>query len=183
VLPKNYDAGSSLSQKILAGVDKLADNVASTLGPRGRNVIIKQAGKRPVITKDGVTVAEFVDLEDPFENAGVQVIKQAARQTNAVAGDGTTTATVLARAILHGAHRHIVAGASPIEVKRQIDNTVEQYVQNLKEMARPIQSEEDIAHIATIAANNDDTIGKLVAKAIDCVGKDGSISVEESPSL
>ena len=182
-MPKNYDAGSSLSQKILAGVDKLADNVASTLGPRGRNVIIKQAGKRPIITKDGVTVAEFVDLEDPFENAGVQVIKQAARQTNVVAGDGTTTATVLARAILHGAHRHIVAGASPIEVKRQIDNTVEQYVQNLKEMARPIQSEEDIAHIATIAANNDDTIGKLVAKAIDCVGKDGSISVEEARSL
>ena len=182
-MPKSYDAGSSLSQKILAGVDILADNVASTLGPRGRNVIIQQAGKRPIITKDGVTVAEFVDLEDPFENAGVQIIKQAARQTNAVAGDGTTTATVLARAILHDAHRHIVAGASPIDVKRGIDAGVEIIVKNLKEMATPIQSEEDIAHIATIAANNDETIGKLVAKAIDCVGKDGSISVEEARSL
>ena len=182
-MPKSYDAGSSLSQKILAGVDILADNVASTLGPRGRNVIIQQAGKRPIITKDGVTVAEFVDLEDPFENAGVQIIKQAARQTNAIAGDGTTTATVLARAILHDAHRHIVAGASPIDVKRGIDAGVEIMVKNLKEMATPIQSEEDIAHIATIAANNDETIGKLVAKAIDCVGKDGSISIEEARSL
>ena len=182
-MSKSYDAGSSLSQKIIAGVDKLADNVASTLGPRGRNVIIKQAGKRPIITKDGVTVAEFVDLDDPFEDVGAQIIKQASRQTNTVAGDGTTTATVLARAILHGAQRHIVAGASPIDVKREIDATVEDYVKNLKEMARPIQSEEDIAHIATISANNDETIGKLVAKAVDCVGKDGSISVEEARSL
>ena len=182
-MSKSYDAGSSLSQKIIAGVDKLADNVASTLGPRGRNVIIKQAGKRPIITKDGVTVAEFVDLDDPFEDVGAQIIKQASRQTNSVAGDGTTTATVLARAILHGAQRHIVAGASPIEVKRQIDSTVEEYVRSLKDMAQPIQSEEDIAHIATISANNDETIGKLVAKAVDCVGKDGSISVEEARSL
>ena len=182
-MPKSYDAGSSLSQKILAGVDILADNVASTLGPRGRNVIIQQAGKRPIITKDGVTVAEFVDLEDPFENAGVQIIKQAARQTNVIAGDGTTTATVLARAILHDAHRHIVAGASPIDVKRGIDAGVEIMVKNLKEMAKPIQCEEDIAHIATISANNDEMIGKLVAKAIDCVGKDGSVSVEEARSL
>ena len=182
-MPKNYDAGSSLSQKILTGVDTLADNVASTLGPRGRNVIIQQEGKRPIITKDGVTVAEFVDLDDPFENVGVQIIKQASRQTNTVAGDGTTTATVLARAILHGARKHIVAGASPIDVKREIDSTVEEYVQNLKDMSRPIQSEEDIAHIATISANNDEVIGKLVAKAIDCVGKDGSISVEEARSL
>ena len=182
-MPKNYDAGSSLSQKILTGVDTLADNVASTLGPRGRNVIIQQEGKRPIITKDGVTVAELVALDDPFENVGVQIIKQASRQTNTVAGDGTTTATVLARAILHGARKHIVAGASPIDVKREIDSTIEEYVRNLKDMARPIQSEEDIAHIATISANNDETIGKLVAKAIDCVGKDGSISVEEARSL
>jgi len=182
-LSKNYDAGSSLSQKILAGVDTLADNVASTLGPRGRNVIIQQEGKRPIITKDGVTVAEFVDLDDPFENVGVQIIKQASRQTNAVAGDGTTTATVLARAILHGAQKHIVAGASPIDVKRDIDAGVEVIVKGLRTMSRPIQSEEDIAHIATISANNDPTIGKLVAKAVDSVGKDGSISVEEARSL
>ena len=115
-MSKSYDSGSSLCEKIIEGVDILADNVASTLGPRGRNVIIQQAGKRPIITKDGVTVAEFIDLDDPFMNVGAQIIKQAARQTNAVAGDGTTTATVLARAILKGAQRYIAAGASPIEV-------------------------------------------------------------------
>lgn len=182
-MPKSYDAGTSLTEKILAGVDVLADNVASTLGPRGRNVIIQQAGKRPIITKDGVTVAEFVDLDDPFENVGAQIIKQASRQTNAVAGDGTTTATVLARAILHNARRHIVAGASPVEVKRGIDAGVKNVVENLREQAKPIQSEQDIAHIASISANNDEVIGKLVAKAVDCVGKDGSISVEEARSL
>jgi chaperonin GroEL len=182
-LTKRYDAGSSLQAKVLAGVDKLADNVASTLGPRGRNVIIQQKGKRPIITKDGVTVAEFVDFEDPFENAAAQIIKQASRQTNSVAGDGTTTATVLSRAILQGAVRHIVAGASPIDVKRDIDAGVGVLVENLRSMSRPIQSEEDIAHIATISANNDPTIGKLVAKAVDSVGKDGSISVEEARSL
>lgn len=182
-MPKSYDAGSSLSEKILAGVTTLADNVASTLGPRGRNVIIQQVDKRPIITKDGVTVAEFVDLDDPFENAGAQIIKQAARQTNSVAGDGTTTATVLARSILCNARGHIVSGASPIDVKRGIDEGVEQIVRSLKDMAVPIQSEEDIAHIATISANNDETIGKLVAKAIDCIGKDGSVSVEEARSI
>ena len=182
-MSKSYDSGSSLSGKIIEGVNILASNVASTLGPRGRNVILQQAGKRPVITKDGVTVAEFVDLGDPFMNVGAQIIKQASRQTNAIAGDGTTTATVLARAILMGAQKYIVAGSSPIEVKRGIDKATEQLVKNLKALARPIQSEEDIAHIATISANNDETIGKLVAKAIDCVGKDGAISVEEARSL
>tara|TARA_R110002020_G_scaffold109500_1_gene253382 strand:- start:3534 stop:5087 length:1554 start_codon:yes stop_codon:yes gene_type:complete len=182
-MSKSYDSGSSLSGKIIEGVDILADNVASTLGPRGRNVIIQQADKRPIITKDGVTVAEFVDLEDPFMNVGAQIIKQAARRTNSVAGDGTTTATVLARAIMKGAQRHIAAGASPIEVKRSIDAAAALVVENLKDASRPIQSEEDIAHIATISANNDEVIGKLVAKAVDCVGKDGSISVEEARSI
>lgn len=182
-MPKSYDSSTSLSEKVLAGVDILADNVASTLGPRGRNVIIQQAGKRPIITKDGVTVAEFVDLEDPFQNVAAQIIKQAARQTNAITGDGTTTATVLARAILRGAQRHIAAGASPIDMKHAIDEATGIIVSNLRAAATPIQSEADIAHIATISANNDETIGKLVAKAIDCVGKDGSISVEEARSL
>lgn len=182
-MTKKYDAGSSLQAKVLAGVDKLADNVASTLGPRGRNVIIQKKGKRPIITKDGVQVAEFIDFDDPFENAAAQIIKQASRQTNSVAGDGTTTATVLARAILREAYRHIIAGASPIEVKRGIDDGIEILIHNLKELARPIHSEEDIAHIASISANNDETIGKLVAKAIDVVGKDGSISIEEARSI
>ena len=181
-MSKRYDSGSSLSGKIIEGVNILADNVASTLGPRGRNVILQKAGKNPIITKDGVTVAEFVDLEDPFMNVGAQIIKQASRQTNSAAGDGTTTAPVLARAILREANRHIVSGAAPIEVKRRIDTATQKLVDNLKELARPIQSEEDIAHIATISANNDESIGKLVAKAIDCVGKDGAISVEEARS-
>jgi len=179
---KSYDSGSSLNRKIIEGVNILADNVASTLGPRGRNVILQKAGKNPIITKDGVTVAEFVDLEDPFMNVGAQVIKQASRQTNSLAGDGTTTATVLARAILREANRHIVAGAPPIEVKRSIDAATQKIVNNLAKLARPIQSEEDVSHIATISANNDEAIGKLVAKAIDCVGKDGAISVEEARS-
>ena len=182
-MSKRYDSGSSLSGKIIEGVNILADNVASTLGPRGRNVILQKADGSPIITKDGVTVAEFVDLEDPFMNVGAQIIKQASRQTNSVAGDGTTTATVLARAILRESSRYIVAGAPPIEVKRSIETATQKIVDNLKELARPIQSEEDVAHIATISANNDETIGKLVAKAIDCMGKDGAISVEEARSL
>ena len=113
-MTKHYDSGSSMNQKILSGVNILADNVASTLGPRGRNVILQEKGKRPIITKDGVTVAEFVDLEDPFENAGVQIIKQAAAQTNLDAGDGTTTSTVLSRAILNEAQKYISSGIPPI---------------------------------------------------------------------
>jgi len=182
-LTKRYDSDSSLREKILEGVDILADNVASTLGPRGRNVILQSAGKKPIITKDGVTVAEFVELDDPFMNAGVQILKQASRETNATAGDGTTTATVLARAILRSASRYIIGGASPIEVKRGIDKAVEAMIQGLDKQARPIQDIEDIEHIATISANNDEVIGKLIARAVDSVGKDGSISVAEARSL
>jgi len=182
-LAKRYDSDSSLREKILEGVDVLADNVASTLGPRGRNVILQEAGKRPIITKDGVTVAEFVELEDPFQNAAVQIIKQAARETNSIAGDGTTTATVLARAILKAANRHVIGGASPIEVRRGLDTATEIIIENLERSSRPIQSEEDIAHIAAISANNDETIGSLIAKAVSCVGKDGAITVEEARSV
>ena len=182
-MTKRYDSNSSLREKILEGVDILADNVASTLGPRGRNVILQSAGKKPIITKDGVTVAEFVELEDPFMNAGVQILKQASRETNTAAGDGTTTATVLARAILRSASRQVVGGASPIELKRGIDKATEVLVDNLEKQARTIQSIDDITHIATISANNEESIGKLVAKAVDCVGKDGAITVEEARSL
>jgi chaperonin GroEL len=180
---KYYDSGMALRQKILAGIDVLADNVASTLGPRGRNVILQGSEGAPVITKDGVTVAKFVDLEDPFENAGVQIIKQAAAQTNAMAGDGTTTATVLARAIYKNAQSHIQVGCSPVVLKRQIDEAVEQVVKDLEDLSRPIESEDDILHIATISANNDEKIGKLVALAITSAGKDGSITVEEARSI
>jgi len=181
---RKYESNLKLQQKILKGVNVLADNVASTLGPRGRNVILHHKEKgTPVITKDGVTVAKFIELEDPFENVGAQIIKQAAAKTNSEAGDGTTTSTVLARAILDKAQRYLIAGAPPIELKRGIDKAVEAIVENLKEASTPITSEEDIVHIATISANGDSTIGKLIATAVDLAGKDGAITIEEARSL
>jgi len=181
-MPRKYESGTSLQQKILKGVNVLADNVASTLGPRGRNVILHHPEQNPVITKDGVAVARFIELEDPFENVGIQIIKQAASQTSIEAGDGTTTSTVLARAILTQAQRYLMAGAAPIELKKGIDKAVKVIVQNLKEIAQPIASMEDVTHIATISANNDSTIGKLIAKAVELAGKDGAISIEEARS-
>tara|TARA_Y100000310_G_scaffold72449_1_gene68501 strand:- start:770 stop:2341 length:1572 start_codon:yes stop_codon:yes gene_type:complete len=182
-MSKKYDSKASLHKKLLDGVNILADNVASTLGPRGRNVILHRKGKSPIITKDGVTVAKFVELKDPFENAAVQIIKQASAQTNNDAGDGTTTATVLAREILVQSQKYLAAGVSPIELKRGMDKTVAAIVDNLKDISNPISSEDDIAHIATISANGDETIGALVATAIDKVGKDGAISIEEARSV
>ena len=182
-MSRKYESGTDLQQKILKGATTLADNVASTLGPRGRNVILYQPGQPPVITKDGVTVAQFVHLEDPFENAGAQIIKQAASQTNSEAGDGTTTSTVLARAILTQAQRYLMAGSAPIELKRGMDKAVEVIVENLKEMSQPIMSADDIAHIARISANNDKLVGDLIAKAVDLAGKDGAITIEEARSL
>jgi len=180
---REYDDNQSLQQKIINGANKLADNVASTLGPRGRNVLLQEAGAAPFITKDGVTVAHFVSLDDPFENAGAQIIRQAAVETNNSAGDGTTTSTVLARAILRESQRFIASGVSPIELQRGIDLTVREIVKNLKEMASPVTSIEDIEHIATISANNDPAIGKLICMAYDRVGQDGSITIEESRSI
>ena len=182
-MTKHYNSRASLRQKILSGVNVLADNVASTLGPRGRNVILQEKGKMPIITKDGVTVAKFVDLDDPVENAAAQIVKQASAKTNVDAGDGTTTSTVLTRAIFEAAQQYIQQGKSPTELKRGIDKAVEVVVQELKERARPIATAEDIAHIATISANNDKSIGDLIALAVDKVGKDGSITIEEANSV
>jgi len=182
-MSKEYSSGSSLHEKVLDGVNILADNVASTLGPRGRNVILHKKGAPPIITKDGVTIAQFIDLEDPIENVGAQILKQASAQTNADAGDGTTTATVLAREILVRAQRYLAAGHSPVELKRGIDKTVTAIVANLKKASVSIMSEDDIAHIATISANGDKSIGKLIATAVDKVGKDGSITIEEARSV
>jgi len=182
-MSREYDNKQSLQNKIMKGANVLADNVASTLGPRGRNVLLQEKNKTPFITKDGVTVAAFVALEDPFENAAVQIIRQAAVETNNTAGDGTTTATILARAILRESQRYITSGVCPIELQRGIDATVKEITGNLKEMAKPITSAEDIAHIATISANNDASIGNLIALAVDRVGQDGSITIEESRSL
>ena len=182
-MSKQYCDGRSLSEALLKGANVLADNVSSTLGPRGRNVILQEKGKTPIITKDGVTVANFVELSDPFENLGAQVIKQASQQTAALAGDGTTTSVVLSRAILREAQRYLTSGVSPIELKRGIDKAVEAIVERLQEIAKPISSEEDIEHVASISANNDRTIGKLIATAVDKVGKDGSITIEEARSV
>ena len=182
-MSKQYSSQTELHKKILEGVDILADNVASTLGPRGRNVILQEKGGRPITTKDGVTVAKFVELDEPMQNVGAQILKQASEQTNNKAGDGTTTSTVLARAILTQAQRYLIAGVSPIELKRGVDKAVAEIVDRLRDMASPIASEEDINHIATISANGDETIGKLISMAVDQAGKDGAISIEEARSL
>ena len=182
-MSRAYSNKQTLQQKIITGANILADNVASTLGPRGRNVLLKEDGKPPFITKDGVTVAHFVSLDDPFEDAGAQIIRQAAIETNSAAGDGTTTSTVLARAILTEAQRFIISGVSPIELQRGIDLATKQVVGALKTMSKPVQSIADIEQIATISANNDPAIGKLIATALDKVGQDGSITIEESRSV
>ena len=182
-MSREYDCSASLAQKVLKGANVLADNVATTLGPRGRNVILQEKGKPPFVSKDGVTVARFVELEDPFENAGAQIIKQAAIQTNSDAGDGTTTSTVLARSILQHSQRYLTAGVSPVELKRGMDKAVSAISDRLDGLSRPVMSAEDIEHIATISANNDKTIGKLISTAVDRVGKDGAITVEEARSV
>lgn len=182
-MSKEYSSKKELSEKIVSGVTKLTDNVKTTMGPRGRNVILHQKDKNPIVTKDGVTVAKFVEFTDPFENAAAMIIKQAAEQTNKAAGDGTTTATVLAHAILIEAQKHIAARISPIDLKRGIDKAVDFLSAKLKEVAKPITSAQEIEMIATISANGDYDIGKIVAKAVDLVGKDGSIVVKEGKSM
>ena len=181
-MKKSYDNGNSLNTKITEGVNILADNVSATMGPKGRNVILQRAGVMPLITKDGVTVAKFVTLDDPFANAGVQVLKQAAIQTNDDAGDGTTTATVLARSLLVEAQKYIAAGASRIDIKRGIEKASSAVSDRLEAEASPISSVDDIAFVGTISANNDKEIGDLIALAIDRVGKDGAITIEDSRS-
>ena len=182
-MTKHYDSDHSLNQKIMNGVNILADNVASTLGPRGRNVILQKRGDNPIITKDGVTIAKFIELEDPFENAGAQIIKQAAAKSNAETGDGTTTTTVLARAILEQSQRYLIAGTSPVEIKRGMDKATTAIVEQLREMAAPIRSEKDMQHIAIISANGDRVLGELVAMAVDRAGRDGGVQVEDARSV
>ncbi len=182
-MKKVYDNGLSLNSKILSGVNKLADAVSSTLGPKGRNVIIHSKGKNPVISKDGITVANAVLFEDAFENVGAQVLKQATAVTATEAGDGTTTATVLARAIVNQAQKYIIAGASPTDLKRGMESAAIKIVTKIKEHSKPVASLEDIEHIATISANGDNRIGKLISTAVDKVGKDGAVTIEEGKSL
>jgi chaperonin GroEL len=182
-MPKVYENGFELNNKILEGVKKLGDAVACTLGPKGKNVIIQAKGKPPIITKDGVTVASHIEYSDPFENAGAQVIKQASLTTAAEAGDGTTTSTILARAIVERARKYIVAGTSPVELKRGMDAAVEEIVKQLAGKAQEIVSLEQIENIARISANGDEKIAKLIATAVDKAGRDGAVTIEESRSL
>ena len=181
-MQKVYARGGDLQARIMAGVDKLADNVAATLGPKGRNVILHKEGTNPIITKDGVTVANFVDLEDPFEQVGAQLLKQAASQTNILAGDGTTTSTVLARDILRNSQKYLVAGAAPVEIKKGMDKSVKEILDRIKDLSKPVDSIQDIEHIATVSANGDRSIGRLIAAAVDKAGQDGSILVEDARS-
>lgn len=182
-MTKQYASSEELQKKILSGVNKLADNVAATLGPKGRNVILSKPGASPVVTKDGVTVANFVDLEDPFENAAAQLIKQAASETNNLAGDGTTTSTVLTREIYVKSQKYLSAGSSPVELKRGMDKALLKVVEKIQEMSRPVESMEDIEHVATISANGDKVIGKLVSMAAEQAGHDGAITVQEAKSF
>ena len=166
-----------------AGVNKLARAVKTTLGPRGRNVVIAKSFGSPTVTKDGVTVAKEIELEDAYENMGAQMVREVASKTNDIAGDGTTTATVLAEAIFEEGLKNVIAGASPIGIKRGIDKAVEIVVAELKSKSKKIKSSEEIAQVAAIASNNDKEIGRHIAQAMEKVGKDGVITVEEGKSL
>jgi chaperonin GroEL len=165
-----------------AGVTKLADAVRVTLGPKGRNVVLEKKFGAPTITNDGVTIAREIELEDPYENMGAQLAKEVATKTNDVAGDGTTTATVLAHAMVKEGLRNVAAGANPMQIRRGIDKAVEMVVADIKKRAKEIESKEEIARVAAISAD-DDEVGRIIADAMDKVGKDGVITVEESQTF
>src|SRR3990167_4033555 len=181
-MAKKIVFGQEARNKILEGVDILADTVKLTLGPRGRNVAIEQSFGSPKITKDGVSVAKEIDLKDPLQNMGAQMVREVASKTADVAGDGTTTATVLAQAMYREGAKNVVAGANPMEIKRGIEKAVEVVIAELKKMSKTV-SGNMVAQVGTISANNDETIGKIIAEAMDKVGKDGVIPVEEAKSM
>jgi chaperonin GroEL len=169
--------------EILHGVNTLANAVKVTLGPRGRNVVIEKSWGAPTVTKDGVTVAKEIELENKFENMGAQMVKEVASKTSDVAGDGTTTATVLAQAIFKEGSKMVAAGHNPMEIKRGIDKAVEAVVEQLKKMSKPTKGQKEIAQVGTISANGDETIGKIIAESMEKVGKEGVITVEEAKSM
>src|SRR6059036_690089 len=179
---KTISYGEEARQAILRGVNKLADAVKVTLGPRGRNVVIEKKFGSPTITKDGVTVAKEIELKDEIENAGAQMVREVASKTSDTAGDGTTTATVLAQAIYREGIKNVTAGANPMDVKKGIELAVKAAVDAIDRMSKPVEGK-DIAHIGSISANNDEEIGNIIAEAMDKVGKDGVITVEEARGL
>ena len=174
---------SDARDAMLRGVEKLSNAVKVTLGPKGRNVILDKKFGSPAVTKDGVSVAKEIELEDAFENMGAQMVKEVASKTSDIAGDGTTTATVLAEAIYREGLKNVTAGANPMSLKRGIDKAVEALVADLKKLSKKIKTSEEVAQVGTISANGDDTIGSIIAEAMEKVGKDGTITVEEAKSI
>ena len=178
-MAKQIVYGEQPRQAILRGINQLANAVKVTLGPKGRNVILDKKFGSPTITKDGVTVAKEIDLKDPLENMGAQMVREVASKTSDTAGDGTTTATVLAQAIYREGAKNVVAGANPMDLKRGIDKAVEVIVDEIKKMSRPV-SGNMVAQVGMISANGDQAIGTIIAEAMEKVGKDGVITVEEA---
>jgi chaperonin GroEL len=180
---KEIQYGQDARERLLRGVDQLARAVRVTLGPRGRNVMIEKSWGAPTITKDGVTVAKEIDLADPFENLGAQMVREVASKTSDVAGDGTTTATVLAQAIFREGAKLVAAGMNAMDLKRGIDKAVAVLVESLTKQTKKTRSSEEIAQVGTISANGDETIGQLLAEAMEKVGKEGVITVEEAKGI
>ena len=178
-MAKQIKFGEDARKSLLEGVNKLADTVKVTLGPKGRNVVLDKSFGAPLITNDGVTIAKEIELEDKFENMGARLVKEVSTKTNDVAGDGTTTATVLAQAMIKEGVKNVAAGADPMAIKRGIEKTVKEAVKELKEITSPVNGKEDIARVASISANNEE-IGSLIADAMEKVSKDGVITIEES---
>jgi len=182
-MAKQLEFDVAAREALKQGVDQLSDTVKVTLGPKGRNVVLDKKFGSPTVTKDGVTVAKEVELEDPYENMGAQMVKEVASKTSDVAGDGTTTATVLAQSIFHQGLRNVTAGANPMDLKRGIDKAVAASVNLIHDMSKPVAGRSDIAQVASTSANNDKAIGDLIADAMEKVGKDGVITVEEARSI
>src|ERR1700723_909741 len=180
---KDVRFGPDARDRILRGVDILANAVKITLGPKGRNVILEKSFGAPRITKDGVTVAKEIELEDKFENMGAQMVREVAQKTNDQAGDGTTTATVLAHAIVKEGTKAVAAGMNPMDLKRGIDLAVSAVVEDIKKRAKKVASSAEVAQVGTISANGDSNVGKMIAEAMQKVGNEGVITVEEAKSL
>ena len=180
---KDVKFGDDARHRMVAGINILANAVKITLGPKGRNVVLDKAFGAPTVTKDGVSVAKEIELEDKFENMGAQMVKEVASKTSDVAGDGTTTATVLAQAMVREGMKSVAAGMNPMDLKRGIDKAVIEVVAKLQDLSAPCADSKAIAQVGTISANSDDSIGKIIADAMDKVGKEGVITVEEGSSL
>ncbi|MGL5512738.1 MAG: TCP-1/cpn60 chaperonin family protein, partial [Sporomusa sp.] len=181
-MPKLLKYGEDARKALETGINTLADTVKITLGPKGRNVVLDKKFTSPLITNDGVTIAREIELEDPFENMGAQLVKEVATKTNDVAGDGTTTATLLAQAIVREGLKNVAAGANPMQLKRGIEAAVDAAAQCLRDMSVPVETKQAIANVAAISAS-DETIGHLISEAMEQVGNDGVITVEESKTL